>query len=133
MSLKDSKLYSIAGNKCPNCHEGNFFAYNNPYNLAHTTQMNQRCKVCNEDFRREPGFYFGAMYVSYALTVGVGIALYLFMRVYLGFSVTQYFLSFILSLVVLLPVYYRTARIIWIHLFVRYGKSLQMKNEESVL
>ena len=124
MSLKDSKLYSIAGNKCPNCHEGNFFAYNNPYNLAHTTQMNQRCKVCNEDFRREPGFYFGAMYVSYALTVGVGIALYLFMRVYLGFSVTQYFLSFILSLVVLLPVYYRTARIIWIHLFVNYRKSL---------
>ena len=128
MSLKDSKLYSIAANKCPNCHEGNFFAYNNPYNLAHTTQMNQRCKVCNEDFRREPGFYFGAMYVSYALTVGVGIALYLFMRVYLGFSVTQYFVSFILSLVVLLPVYFLTARIIWIHLFVSYRKSLQVKN-----
>ena len=90
--------------------------------------MNQRCKVCNEDFRREPGFYFGAMYVSYALTVGVGMALYLIMRVYLGFSVTQYFVSFIVSLVLLLPVYYRTARIIWIHLFVQYKKSLQVKN-----
>jgi hypothetical protein len=91
-------------------------------------QMNQRCKVCNEDFRREPGFYFGAMYVSYALTVGVGIALYLFMRVFLGFSVTQYFVSFIVSLVALLPLYYRTARIIWIHLFVSYGNSSQVKN-----
>ena len=127
MSLKDSKLYSIAANKCPHCHEGNFFATSNPYHLEHTMKMNQRCEVCNEDFQREPGYYFGAMYVSYALTVGLGILLYLFMRVYLGLNVTQFFVSFIVSLVVLMPVLYRTARLIWINFFVSYEKPLHVK------
>ena len=127
MSLKDSTLYSIATNKCPHCHEGNFFVKNNPYNLEHTTKMNQRCAVCDEDFRREPGFYFGAMYVSYGLTVGFGLLLYVFMCVYLALNVTQYFVSFIVSLVVLLPVYYRTARLIWIYFFVSYKKPLPVE------
>jgi uncharacterized protein (DUF983 family) len=131
MSLKDSTLYSIAANKCPHCHEGNFFIASNPYHLTQATHMHQRCEVCNEDFRREPGFYFGAMYVSYALTVGVGIAMYLLLRVYLDFSVTQYFVSFIVSLLLLLPVYYRTARLIWIHFFVSYEKPVVMQHCEK--
>lgn len=90
-------------------------------------KMNQRCEVCNEDFRREPGYYFGAMYVSYALTVGFGVMLYLLMRVGLAATVTQFFVSFVVMLVVLMPVFYRTARLIWINFFVRYEKPIQVQ------
>jgi uncharacterized protein (DUF983 family) len=127
MSLKDSKLYSIASNKCPHCHEGNFFTFSNPYKLERFMEMNQRCGVCNEDFRREPGYYFGAMYVSYALTVGLGVLLYLLMCVGFSATVTQYFVSFIVLLIVLIPIFYRTARLIWINFFVRYEKPIQVQ------
>ncbi len=90
-------------------------------------EMNQRCEVCNEDFRREPGYYFGAMYVSYALTVGLGVLLYLLMCVGFSATVTQYFVSFIVLLIVLIPIFYRTARIIWINFFVRYEKPIQVQ------
>jgi hypothetical protein len=90
-------------------------------------EMNQRCGVCNEDFRREPGYYFGAMYVSYALTVGLGVLLYLLMCVGFSATVTQYFVSFIVLLIVLIPIFYRTARLIWINFFVRYEKPIQVQ------
>lgn len=90
-------------------------------------EMNQRCEGCNEDFRREPGYYFGAMYVSYALTVGLGVLLYLLMCVGFSATVTQYFVSFIVLLIVLIPIFYRTARLIWINFFVRYEKPIQVQ------
>lgn len=90
-------------------------------------EMNQRCEVCNEDFRREPGYYFGAMYVSYALTVGLGVLLYLLMCVGFSATVTQYFVSFIVLLIVLIPIFYRTARLIWINFFVQYEKHIQVQ------
>ena len=36
--------------------------------------MHKECAACGEDFEREPGFYFGAAYVSYALTVALWVA-----------------------------------------------------------
>ena len=33
--------------------------------------MNRYCRYCNLDLENEPGFYFGAMYVSYAISVGI--------------------------------------------------------------
>src|SRR3546814_13816818 len=33
------------------------------------SKMNKNCPVCNLQFETEPGFYWGAMYFSYALNV----------------------------------------------------------------
>lgn len=120
MNYKQSKLYSIVNNKCPHCHKGNFFETNNAYNLKLFSKMNNRCPQCNEDFKREPGYYFGATYVSYTLTVGFGIALFLLFCVVMNISTTVFLWTFSILLVVLLPVFYRLARLIWINFFVSY-------------
>ena len=36
--------------------------------------MNKQCPECKQDFLIEPGFEFGAMYISYALNVAYFIA-----------------------------------------------------------
>lgn len=120
MSLKQSPLYSVFNNKCPHCHEGNFFETFNPYNLKKFAVMNSRCPVCNEDFKREPGYYFGATYVSYALTVGIGIVMYVILAGVFDIETIPFIIIFSASLITLLPVLYRSARLIWIHFFVRY-------------
>lgn len=122
MSYSESKLYSVLNNKCPHCHKGNFFESNNPYDLKIFGKMHDRCSVCNEDFRKEPGYYFGASYVSYALTVGFGIALYLLLAVIFKMETVPFLITFTISLFVLLPLFYRSARLIWINFFVRYKK-----------
>jgi len=122
MSYHDSKTYSILNNKCPKCHKGNFWETSNPYDLKRFARMNERCPVCNEDFRREPGYYFGATYVSYALTVAFGIALFVLLCVWQNVETIPFLIIFSVLLFVLMPVFYRTARIIWINMFVSYKK-----------
>ena len=85
--------------------------------------MNSKCPVCNEDFKREPGYYFGATYVSYALTVGLGIALFLLLCVIFNVNVISYLVLFSLLLLALMPLIFRVSRLIWINLFVKYEKS----------
>ena len=71
---KGSKFYSIFRFKCPHCHEGDFFKSSNPYNLRSMSEANETCPNCGRKILIEPGFYYGAMYVSYALGVAHIIA-----------------------------------------------------------
>jgi hypothetical protein len=50
------------------------FKYNS-YNLGKFTEMNETCSVCGLRFEIEPGFFWGAMYVSYAITTGMMLVL----------------------------------------------------------
>lgn len=120
MNYSQTKLYSVLNNKCPRCHQGNFFETNDPYDLKIFSRMNARCPLCNEDFQREPGYYFGATYVSYGLTVGFGIALFLLFCVVFNFETIPFLLIFTALLILLLPLFYRFARLIWINLFVNF-------------
>lgn len=120
MGFKQSALYSIVNNKCPKCHEGNFFETNNPYKLSRFDKMPHNCPVCNEDFERETGFYYGAMYVSYGLTVAFGVGVFLLVSVLLGYDVVTFLVTFGVLQVVLMPVFYRMARLVWINFFVKY-------------
>lgn len=120
MSFKQSALYSVLNNKCPRCHEGNFFETNNPYQLKKFDKMPHNCPVCNEDYERETGFYYGAMYVSYGLTVTFGVGVFLLVSVILGFDVVTFLITFGVLQVLLMPVFYRLSRLVWINFFVRY-------------
>lgn len=48
--------------KCPECRRGKVFA-----NLL--LKMHSVCPVCGLRFEREPGYFLGAMYFSYALAI----------------------------------------------------------------
>ena len=57
--------------KCPHCHKGPVFKY--PTLSLKFTAMYNNCPVCNQDFEIEPGFYYGSMYVSYFITIFIGL------------------------------------------------------------
>jgi uncharacterized protein (DUF983 family) len=124
MNFKESKLYSIVNNKCPHCHQGNFWETSNPYDLKRFYRMNDRCSVCGEDFKREPGYYFGATYVSYGMTVGFGIVMYLLLAGVFQLETIPFLIVFSILLIVLMPVFYRSARLTWINFFVPYRKKV---------
>lgn len=68
-----NKLYSFVRAKCPNCGKGNVFE-KGPYSL-NFIKVNKECSCCNYSFEPEPGFYYGAMYFTYAINVGIIIAM----------------------------------------------------------
>lgn len=120
MSFKQTRLFSILNNKCPRCHEGNFFEDNNPYHLKKFDKMNLHCSVCDEQFEPEIGFYYGAMYVSYGLTVAFGVGLFVLLCVLLNLDNMLFIITFAILQVLLMPVFYRISRLTYINIFVKY-------------
>ena len=62
-----SKVLNALKCKCPNCKKGKIFNTKGNILLLNIPKMNDRCPQCNYKFERETGFFFGAMFVSYAL------------------------------------------------------------------
>ena len=62
-----SKFNAALHAKCPRCRRGNMFA-NSMYGLK-TQVMNEYCPHCGLKFEREPGYFYVAMFVSYAFNV----------------------------------------------------------------
>lgn len=110
--------------KCPRCRQGDLFAYP-ATNLRGFNVMNKTCPYCGVRLEPEPGFYQGAMYVSYAFTVAViiivGLVLYLTGDpsewVYVGVAIGV--------MVLLIPWNYRFARIVYLYAFggIKYDPS----------
>jgi uncharacterized protein (DUF983 family) len=133
MEKRKGTLMCVLGLKCPQCGEGDLFVERNAYKFSTTGLMNEECARCKEDFQREPGFYFGAAYVSYALTVAVWVAVLVALYVFdalgwmeFGFysHVPTFLITGISILLVTLPLIYRVSRAGWIALFVKRKKTL---------
>ncbi len=119
MVSKGSAAYSILKSKCPRCNEGDYFIGKNPYSSL-GLKMHERCSHCDLKYDMEPGFYLGAMYISYLM--GVALTLPIVFICFLLFDVELYVLL-VLGLVILIammPISYRLSRIIWINFFVHY-------------
>ena len=62
-----SEFKSALHCKCPKCRTGNMF--NGPMYGFGGQKMNKQCPHCNFTFEIEPGYFYVAMFVSYAMNV----------------------------------------------------------------
>jgi len=128
MFNKGSKLYSISKFKCPKCHEGDIYK-SSLVSMEGIYNMHDKCTECGQPFELEPGFYWGAMYIGYALSSGymlTGMVLAIFL---LGLTVNQSFALVIFFGIVFLPLIARLARVIWINIYVGYDANASKSNK----
>lgn len=109
---------------CPKCREGNMFPEGTLYSTKFM-KMNDRCACCGQSFMPEPGYYFGAMFVSYAINAAFFLAVWLSMYLVMDeITVTAMIVALLGIVLGLLPVTFRLSRVLWIYIFVRYeGKA----------
>jgi hypothetical protein len=122
---KKPSLFNLFACKCPRCRKGDMFIDKNSWNLKNTMKMNKECLVCGQHFEPEVGFYFGAGYVSYALTVALCIATLVAWWVLIGFSFNDnrffYWMIFnAVFLIALQPYLMRVSRTGWLAFFTKY-------------
>jgi uncharacterized protein (DUF983 family) len=122
---KGTKLHSILFNKCPKCQEGDFFIDNHFFRFKKLLKIHDNCSQCNLKYMMEPSFYIGAMFVNYALTVGISILAFLATHFLLKFNVLQSFIGIVIILAIFSLHTLRLSRIIWINIFVSYTKDAQ--------
>ena len=118
--LKGNKLYSVLTGTCPVCQEESMYKEQNPYKISRIFDMYEKCPNCGTRYKIEPSFFFGAMYVSYA--VGIAFAAVAFTVSYyvLDLALLNIFFAIVFTLIFFLPVIVRLSRNIWINLFFTY-------------
>ena len=124
-------MYSILTGNCPRCHEESMYENSNPYALSKIFSMNDRCSHCGLKYKIEPSFFYGAMYVSYAVGVAFAVAAFVVSFLFLGTSLVTTFISIVGTLIVFMPLILRLSRNIWINVFVKYDPTA-VKNHEVV-
>ncbi|MFM7015748.1 MAG: DUF983 domain-containing protein [Bacteroidota bacterium] len=121
-----AKLNSIFNHKCPRCLEGDIYSTKSSYDLKNISKMNHSCQQCGLDFEREPGYYYGAMYVSYALTVALAVSLFVaYIVLFPTFDSVVYLVALTTMLLVLAPWTFRTSRVIWLNFFIKFKPEIQ--------
>lgn len=121
--IESSKGTTYIGNKaalwhqrCPRCHTGHVFKHAT-YNLKFY-KMHEHCPVCSFKFEIEPGFFWGAMYISYGFAIILGViggafAYYVFHDP----DVWTYMACIMVLLIIFAPLNFRYSRLFMLYWF----------------
>jgi len=109
------KAWAMLHAKCPKCRRGNMFK-GNMYSFGGNT-MHETCPHCGLHFEIEPGYFYAAMYVSYAFNVAEAVTIAMATYILTGNMESPWlYLSLILGGCFLLaPFNYRYSRIILLY------------------
>jgi uncharacterized protein (DUF983 family) len=67
------KSFAMLHAKCPRCRRGDLFE-TSMYGFK-SQKMYDNCSHCNMKYEIEPGYFYAAMYVGYAINVALSIAI----------------------------------------------------------
>ncbi len=114
---KISQWHGISHSKCPRCRVGKVF--NGPAYSLKAQNMNEYCPHCALKFEREPGYFYVAMFVSYAMNVAQMITISVAANI-LGLTLTYdnlwYFVTILITASILFsPFNYRYSRMILLY------------------
>lgn len=107
--------------KCPKCRKGDLFESKNPWILSKLDSMPANCPVCNQSYFPEVGFYYGAMYISYMVSIAVEVPIFLLMLLLFGFQIVPMIVTLCSSLIFFFPYIYRYSRVLWIYVTIPFG------------
>lgn len=131
MLKKGSKLYSILTGTCPRCHTDHMYVNRNPYSVGEIMKMHSHCTSCGLKYKIEPNFFFGAMYVSYALAVFVSIVIFLIAFLAFHATVMTSFIAILVGLLVLMPPIVRLSRNLYINMFIGYDPQAVKRHQSD--
>lgn len=114
-----NKLEAAVKMKCPKCYEGDIFESKNPFLFGKMTEMHANCPKCGIKYEKELGFFYGSMYMSYALHIALfvvaTVAYYLYFESRVDWRI---YISMYLSITIILyPIFFRLSRSLWLQLF----------------
>ena len=121
--MSHGPIYRVLFLKCPKCGEEDLFCNKHVYQFKGFFDMPDKCPNCNQDFQIEPGFYYGAMYASYALTIAITVAVFTIMAIFEIFSIVSFLIADVIALIITLPYLVKVSRSLWLMLMVKPNKN----------
>lgn len=110
------KFNAVLKGKCPRCRSGKMFS--KPALSTGFMEMFDQCPVCNLKYEIEPGFFWGAMYVSYAISCAILLTLGGATLIILDDPDFWVYIAIIIPVFILAsPLTYRYSRILMLYWF----------------
>ncbi len=113
------KISNVIAGKCPCCHKGDVFEKTTARNIFKIPKMRNNCNSCGYAFTREPGFFFGAMYVSYGLVVAEMLSVAVTAKFIFGIDNLPTFIAMATVALLLSKINFRLSRLIWMYMFTK--------------
>ena len=98
--------------RCPRCGKDKVFP-NSILNVSKFAETKYACENCKLSYEPEPGFFFGAMYWSYAIIVAIIVTMSVAMNMLGLFDYA--IVSIPVAIVVFLPVIFRYSRMLMLY------------------
>lgn len=117
--------------KCPKCREGDLFLNKSPYKIKDFFNMPDNCPKCGQDFQIETGFYLGAMYASYAITIAINVFVFASLTFLFDFNLMLFLIVDAFVLLISMPYVVTVSRSIWLSLNVKYDANAILKHEQK--
>jgi len=122
--------FSVLRHACPACGEVSIFKNPKVYAIENIGAMHKECPKCGVNLVPETGFYFGAAYVSWALTVALWVSVLVALKVFdavgwIEFGFLTHPVTFLttggIATILVFPYLFRLSRSIWAYMFIRKG------------
>lgn len=120
---KHSKLYAMFGFKCPRCHQGDLFE-TATFSFQKPFVNKEYCEVCSQNFAPEPGYYYGAMFISYIVTGFFCLGFVMITHWLLEWSMVLSFTALLILCAIFFVYVFRLARSIYINIDQHYDPTL---------
>ncbi len=109
-----SKLQAVCQSKCPKCRSGKMFS-GSAYGLS-KQRMYEYCPNCGFKFEIEPGYFYAAMYVSYAFSVAEVLTMAMLTAfITKSESPWLYIAVLFIAIFIFAPFNYRYSRLVLLH------------------
>lgn len=114
MAKRTSKFNALVNYKCPKCRIGKMYT-GRTYSIRNNKERTL-CPHCGFRFQIEPGYFYAAMYVSYAMVVvEILFFIYLTYQITQSESIAVYIAVVVTTILALAPFNYRYSRLLLLH------------------
>ncbi len=108
-----STWVAILRGLCPECRTGTIFRGSF---LLRFPRMYSRCPVCGLNYNREPGYFLGAMYISYGFAAVLMVGFFLLFWQLTNWKFSTLMLASFLALLPFAPALTLLSRVLWIYI-----------------
>jgi uncharacterized protein (DUF983 family) len=98
---------------CPRCRSGRIFRGSF---ILGFPRMHPRCPVCGLNYNREPGYFLGAMYISYGFGAALMVAFFLLFWKFTSWKFSTLMVASFLALLPFAPSLTLFSRVLWIYI-----------------
>ena len=116
--------------QCPKCRHGSIFS--KPFQLSKPLEMPKKCEYCDQVTTPEPGFYYGAMFLSYILSSWFVLIPTLILVFYFKWSVGGAMVFAIALTAVTYLKFLRGSRSLWLHMMVKHDPKVEQAVTEKL-